>query len=508
MSTSTTTTSHIATSAIVDTIVIKILHAHSFTRTSSQALSVLSNLLTRYLVLIVSACGQYAELAGRSRLSASDVVACLNELGTDVDELSGYCSTEGIDLSRYAASSAKRLDDLAEFKSYLLEGIPPPQEYPPLSPRPSRPPSRSSSVAHGDVDDVDDNIDNEPIVVPLRIPSPEESGYGLSFLPPLPGATQPRSPSPTPAPAPEPIKIERPPSPLPQHIASTTGADYATQVPYADSVLASAPPWHLPNRPPPPSKPQATARFPTPSPQQALLSAYHHILTHPVHQPAPPNPAKHKVAMALLSQIQSNPRWDAPTTLYGNIVPCPPRVTTISPSYPIALSTLEDIRAGKDVDEKKAMLPPAPARPVFSSDRPVYLASQQASRLPELARQVLPGTVQARTTRLTHPPVLQRGSQKLIYGPGISAPWNSSLASGGGPAGQQQQQQPSKQSSKGGEDNTSANGKETPAFSLPDAQMFATWDYEVKRYQDPLSRRGRVVGVSQPQKRTSGMTSG
>ncbi|KIN96279.1 hypothetical protein M404DRAFT_49855, partial [Pisolithus tinctorius Marx 270] len=434
--------SYIATSAIVDSIVIKILHAHSFTRTSSQALSVLSNLLTRYLVLIASACGQYAELAGRSRLSASDVVACLNELGTDVDELSGYCSTEGIDLSRYAASSAKRLDDLAEFK----------------------------------------------------IPSPEEFGYGLSFLPPLPGATQPRSPSPTPAPAPEPVKIERPPSPLPQHIASTTGADYTTQVPYADSVLASAPPWHLPNRPPPSSKPQATARFPTPSPQQALLSAYHHILTHPVHQPAPPNPAKHKVAMALLSQIQSNPRWDAPTTLYGNIVPCPPRVATISPSYPIALSTLEDIRAGKDVDEKKAMLPPAPARPVFSSDRPVYLASQQASRLPELARQVLPGTVQARTTRLTHPPVLQRGSQKLIYGPGISAPWNSSLASGGGPAGQQQQQQPSKQSSKGGEDNTSANGKETPTFSLPDAQMFATWDYEVKRYQDPLSRRGRVVG--------------
>jgi len=32
-------------------------------------------------------------------------------------------------------------------------------------------------------------------------------------------------------------------------VASATGADYATQVPYADSVLASAPPWHLPGRP-------------------------------------------------------------------------------------------------------------------------------------------------------------------------------------------------------------------------------------------------------------------
>ncbi|KAI6030275.1 hypothetical protein EDC04DRAFT_3115352 [Pisolithus marmoratus] len=499
-----TPTSQIAAApAIVDSVVIKILHAHSFARTSSQALSVLSNLLSRYLVLVASACGQYAELAGRSRLSPSDIVACLNELGTDVDELSGYCSTEGIDLSRYAASSAKRLDDLAEFKSYLLEGIPPPQEYPPLSPPPSRPSSRSSSVTR-------DEDDSEP--VPPRSPSPEEFGYGLDFLPPLPGASQPRPASPPPVP--EPVKIERPPSPLPQHIASSTaGADYTTQVPYADSVLASAPPWHLPNphssflaSSSSSSKTQAAAaaRFPTPSPQQALLSAYHHILTHPVTQVGSPNPAKHKVAMSLLAQIQSNSRWDSPTTLYGNIVPCPPRVTSISPSYPIALSTLEDIRAGKDVDEKKSMLPPAPARPVFSSERPVYLASQQGSRLPELARQVLPGAVQARTTRLTHPPVLQRGPQKLIYGPGISAPWNSSLASGA-PAGQQQQQQP--QPSKGGEDSL-ANGRETPSFALPDAQMFATWDYEVKRYQDPLSRRGRVVGVPHPQKRASGMTSG
>ncbi|KAI5990460.1 hypothetical protein EDD15DRAFT_2388816 [Pisolithus albus] len=462
-----TSTSQVAASAVVDSVVIKILHAHSFARTSSQALSVLSNILARYLVLVASACGQYAELAGRSRLSASDVVACLNELGTDVDELSGYCSNEGIDLSRYAASSVKRLDDLAEFKStlrdiWLFLLFNPMRVYTAsqvifwrayllhkhirLSRRdPSRPASRSSSVEYGDDDDdVND------------------------FLPPLPGASEPRPASPPPVP--EQVKLERPPSPLPQHIASTTGADYTTQVPYADSVLATAPPWHLPNPLAQATAAAAAARFPTPSPQQALLSAYHHILTHPVDQVAPPNPAKHKVAMALLAQIQSNTRWDAPTTLYGNIVPCPPRVTSISPSYPVAL-------------------------PVFSSERPVYLASQQGSRLPELARQVLPGSVQARTTRLTHPPVLQRGSQKLIYGPGISAPWNSSLASGG-PTGQQQQQ-PQKQQpqpSKSGEDSL-ANGRETPSFTLPDAQMFATWDYEVKRYQDPLGRRGRVVGV-------------
>jgi len=110
-------TSQATAPALVDSVVVKILHAHSFARTSSQALSVLSNILARYLTLVASACGQYAELAGRSQLSACDIIACLDELGTNVDELTEYCSIEGVDLSRYAASSARRLDELAEFKS-------------------------------------------------------------------------------------------------------------------------------------------------------------------------------------------------------------------------------------------------------------------------------------------------------------------------------------------------------------------------------------------------------
>ncbi|KAL4063980.1 hypothetical protein V8B97DRAFT_2082159 [Scleroderma yunnanense] len=474
-------TSQATASALVDSVVIKILHAHSFARTSSQALSVLSSILARYIVLVASACGQYAELAGRSHLSACDIIACLDELGTNVDELNEYCSIEGVDLSRYATSSAKRLDDLAEFKSVSSFTIP------------HTLPSSISCEHHGRRRRRPSNAPAPAPAPALREPS-EEFSYGLDFLPPLPDDSRPRSVSP--APAPEPVKMERPPSPLPQHVASasTTTADYATQVPYSESILASAPSWHLPGPPPSSassSKAQQTARFPTPSPQQALLSAYHHILTHPVSQVGPANPAKHKVTMALLSQIQNNPRWDAPNTLYGNIVPCPPRVSAINPSYPVSISTLEDIKAGKDVDEKKSALPPAPPRAVFSSDRPVYLASQQGSRIPELARQVLPGAVLARTTRLTHPPVLQRGPQKLIYGPGINAPWNSSQTGASG------------QAPKGG-DETMATGRDAPSLTLPDAQMFATWDYEPKHYQDPLTgRRGRVVGISHQQKRAS-----
>lgn len=93
----------------------------------------------------------------------------------------------------------------------------------------------------------------------------------------------------------------------------------------------------------------------------------------------------------------------------------------------------------------------------------------------------------ARTTRLAHPPVLQRGNQKLYYGTGVSAPWNSSASVAPPPPG-----------AKGKEDGVvNGRGNEPPTFTLPDAQMFATWDFEAKRQQEPLVvRRGRGVTTS------------
>lgn len=405
--------SQTATAVIVDSVIMKILHAHSFSRTSAQAMSVLSNLLTRYLVLLASACGQFSELAGRSRLSARDLIACLDELGTNVNELCDYCSTEGVELSRYASSSIKRLDDLADFRGrihlscdtcidsfcslgYLGEGLIPDDDPIHLhyAPRLGDTPI-IDEVAEDNEDEPIDPGRAQPVIrftEPLSYREHPIAPFTPSFLPPFPDGSQPRSPSPPPVP--HAVKIERPPSPLPQHITSITAGDYLIQVPYSESVLANTPSWHLPSQTAETrtSKPQPP-RFPTPATQQALFAAYHHILTHPVSQPGPPNPAKHKVAMALLSQIQNNTRWDVPSTLYANVVPCPPRVAAIGSSYPIAHSALEDVRSGKDTDkdlDKRPMLPPAPPRPVFSNDKPVFLASQQSSRLPELARQVLP----------------------------------------------------------------------------------------------------------------------
>lgn len=92
------------------------LHAHSFSRSSSQASSVLTDLLSRYLTLLTSTCAKYAQHAGRTGLTVHDAIGALNELGVGVDELSDYCATEGKELNRYALYSARRVEDLHEFK--------------------------------------------------------------------------------------------------------------------------------------------------------------------------------------------------------------------------------------------------------------------------------------------------------------------------------------------------------------------------------------------------------
>jgi len=369
--------SQAAAVTILDSVILKILHAHSFSRTSSQASGVLSNLVSRYLVLLSSVSGGYAELAGRSKVNIWDVLSSLGELGVTLEELDEYAASEGKELGRYASSSTRRLDDILEFRSnfpdhYVHHEI-------------------KTFVLPGYLEDGhDDNtiplLDLEASYSDLyRSTTPD-------FLPPFPDDTS-RTRSASPIPTPSPVKLEKPPSLIPQHISSDTVSDYVTQVDYSQSVLASTPEWHLPSRPPASSLSQKQSpRLPTPQTEHALIQAYHHILTHPVPPPVPPNPAKHRVSTTLLSQVQNNPRWDPPDTLYANIVPCPPRISAIGPSYPVGQSTLNDIRAGKDDKEgdKKPIFPSAPPRPVFSSDKPVFLVSQQSSRLPDLARQILP----------------------------------------------------------------------------------------------------------------------
>jgi len=101
---------------ILESSTYRTLHAHNFSRSSSQASLVLTDLLSRYLSLLTSSCAKYAQHAGRLNLTVKDALSALDEMGVNVDELSAYCRSEGRELGRYAVQTARRLEDLKEIK--------------------------------------------------------------------------------------------------------------------------------------------------------------------------------------------------------------------------------------------------------------------------------------------------------------------------------------------------------------------------------------------------------
>ncbi|KAG7087472.1 hypothetical protein E1B28_013436 [Marasmius oreades] len=285
---------------------------------------------------------------------------------------------------------------------------------------------------------------------------------------------------------------------------STAASDYLVPVPYSDSSLSSVPEWHLPSAPPRKSlqsQPQSQQHgWPTPMTEPSLIGAYHHILTNPPTNNQQANPARHKVAMALLNLTQMQPRWENADTLYSNVATNQPRVAPIGPTFPMMLgdNPEKDREKKESGKEKDVKFPTTMPRSVATNERLSFTVAQQGSRIPELARHVLPPNIFARTSRLTHPPVLMRGTKQVIYGNGVPAPWNANLApstdltakDGGGGTGSGV--------------NGIVKGDPPTKSVLPDARLFATWDYEPKDYRAPIPthlRRGRIgsgpnVGVA------------
>lgn len=98
-----------------------------------------------------------------------------------------------------------------------------------------------------------------------------------------------------------------------------------------------------------------------------------------------------------------------------------------------------------------------------------------------------------RTTRLAHPPVLYRSSKPLLYGRGIPAPWNSHAI----PPGDGSNVPPTPVTSNKEKDRENGEAPNKPL--IPDAQLFATWDFETKDFKVPLpsSRHRNRVGSIQ-----------
>ncbi|KAF8259692.1 hypothetical protein EI94DRAFT_1750881 [Lactarius quietus] len=544
---------------LLENVVLKTLHAHSFTRSSSQASLVLSDLLSRYIVLLATTCSQYAQHAGRFNLTVRDAMSALDELGVSMDELHEYCGTEGDELARYSAHSAKRQEDLSEFKASLAAGLPVKRESIPLvwAPLPEsyledvededEDEEDEGEYGDGDIEMADVAVSEDDYVPPIppdvggrqmtpaRPPSTPPLPLSPVSNPTSPTRKRPRTESWKPPPhipsflppfpversSPEPEFLSLPPPGEPSsstqllpsraepaaplaRVSSTNPADYTTIVPYSLSNLASTPEWHLPStlRDPRMAVDAMSTQLPIPQIQPSLLGAYHHILTHP--PPANPNvanPSRHRVAMVLLSQAEKNPHWEHADSLYASVAPNGPTLAPVGPSYaiPISVATAaeekDNNKDGKKEDEKdkKLNLPGAAPRPIGTQERIVPLVSHQTSRIPELAREALSGAVLSRITRLSHPAVLQRGSEKLTYGPGVPAPWNSDKSSV--PIPVPSMVKGKEQLTNGLTNGKGKDGEKEPV--LPDARLFATWEHEQKSFREPLTvpRRARQGSV-------------
>lgn len=107
------------TSSLLESVTLKTLHAQNFSRSSTRASHVLTDLLSRYMSLLMTTCARYAEHAGRTTVSVHDAFLALNELGITVDELVDYADGEAHELSRYVGTTSRRAEELAVLKGWL-----------------------------------------------------------------------------------------------------------------------------------------------------------------------------------------------------------------------------------------------------------------------------------------------------------------------------------------------------------------------------------------------------
>lgn len=185
---------------------------------------------------------------------------------------------------------------------------------------------------------------------------------------------------------------ERLPTPLPQQLSTaTSAADYLTPVPYNMSSLSSVVGTHLPDRhnfkkalsSPGHALQLQRRKHATPEITPALVEAYHYMLTNPPPSHPSTNPARHRVALAMLSQAYTSPRWTAGDTLFGSAAGPRPRDVAPGPSYPVPIGS-------KGKDDQLTFMPSSSSRPIVANEAVVLPSCQPRSRIPDIARAVLP----------------------------------------------------------------------------------------------------------------------
>lgn len=81
---------------------LRILRGHDFSRTSSNAVSVLVDLVSRFFDLVATSTAEHANFAGRDSANVYDVLQAFEELGIDLDEMLEWCRRDAPALDQYA----------------------------------------------------------------------------------------------------------------------------------------------------------------------------------------------------------------------------------------------------------------------------------------------------------------------------------------------------------------------------------------------------------------------
>jgi Wiskott-Aldrich syndrome protein len=116
--------------------ILKVLHSHGITKSSSVSINVLTDVLDKYLKSLLGSCQEYANHAGRTSLKVNDVIHSLDEMGTTLDDLRDYLEIdagirgqeesnpkEGIQRYAYVVGPKKEAE-LNEFKGDMRMNLP------------------------------------------------------------------------------------------------------------------------------------------------------------------------------------------------------------------------------------------------------------------------------------------------------------------------------------------------------------------------------------------------
>ncbi|WWC87262.1 uncharacterized protein L201_002150 [Kwoniella dendrophila CBS 6074] len=470
--------------AILHLAALHTLSQTGFASTSSSASVTLSNVLSKYLRLVASTCIERANLSGREKVSAIDVVDALDSLGVRIGELIDWTADQDGDylngnhldnLQDYLKEGLSQEDGLAhmrlvpeeeleEFEQDEEEGY---QEH------------DNARVKHEGEDvemdenhtldvkkeaDLEDDLDVKPFI--YRHKSPD-----LSWLPPLPNSTTLNSSSQATQPttastSTDPIAISSDESSSLPTPTQSIADRYRKPISYSSSQLSQAHPFHDP----PNSYKGNLNTSPTSLPN--LISTYSAIQNEP--SIALRQTDLRRQATELLRQSICNVDQYSPLPTLSSIIP-QVKSSSIVPSHSDILPT--------------KLLPINPSSSAAEQGGGKILNGL----VNRIKSQNLPLNLKERLTSLRPPLPQIKNDQPIFYNDPIKAPDNLSLLKFKG------KHQPTTNNNNDDNEEDDNNGQKNPENGLKQIWLKQTWDSGprgLEKWSKPNLPKGKKVIIS------------